>query len=121
MRRYRCDRAGSHPVQAYGSHGVHARGIQHAPARLVVTSVWLEAGGEIGSHEAPVDQLFLVLEGTGWAEGEGGARSRVSAGEALFWQAGEVHAIVSEEGLAALVLEGEGLDPDAHLPLAEEG
>lgn len=114
MRRYRFDRSGSHPVDAHGSHGVHARGIQHDPARLVVTRLWLDAGGEIPAHEAVVDQLCLVLEGEGWAQ-DGGVRTAVAAGEALFWRAGEPQALGSDGGLAALVLEGQGLEPDTYL------
>lgn len=120
MRRYRFDRASGHPVEAHGSHGVRARGVQHAPARLVVTGLWIEPGGAIGMHEAPVDQLFLVLEGSGWALDGEGKRSVVSAGEALFWRAGEMHGVGSDAGVRALVLEGEGLEPDAHLDPAGE-
>ncbi|HKI56393.1 MAG TPA: hypothetical protein VKB31_04515 [Trueperaceae bacterium] len=115
MRRYRFDRATGHPVDAYGSRGVIARAVQHSPARLVVTSLWLEPRGEIGPHDAPVDQLFLVVEGMGWAVDAEGRRAPVAAGEALFWRAGETHGVGSDRGLAAVVLEGEGSDPDAHL------
>ncbi|MEJ2216873.1 MAG: cupin [Gemmatimonadota bacterium] len=115
MRRFRFDRATGHPVDAYGSRGVVARGVQHTPARLVVTSLWLEPEAQIGIHDAVVDQLFLVVEGAGWALDAAGRRTPVAAGEALFWHAGESHGVGSDGGLAALVLEGEGLDPEAHL------
>lgn len=120
VRRYRFDRATGQAVDAYGSRGVLARGVQHGPARLVVTSLWIDPDGEIGLHDAPIDQLFLVVDGSGWAVDHQGRRSPVTAGQALFWRAGERHAVGSDAGLAALVLEGDGLDPDAHLAPLEE-
>jgi len=120
VQRYRFDHATGQPVNAYGSRGLVARAVQHTPARLVVTSLWLEPAGEIGLHDAPMDQLFLVVEGGGWSLDADGRRTAVTAGEALFWHAGERHGIASDRGLAALVLEGEGLEPDAHLQRLEE-
>lgn len=121
MQRYRFDRCGGHAVHVHGSHGVTARGIQHTPARLVVTAVRVEAGGEIGAHEAALDQLFLVVEGTGWVAAADGRRAPITAGEAVFWHAAERHAVGSQKGLAAFVLEGEGLDPEVHLSAVQEG
>lgn len=119
MRRYRFDRSGAERVDAHGSRGVYARGVQHLPARLVVTGLWLEPAAEIGAHAAPLDQLLLVFEGAGWAAGAEGRREPIAAGQAVFWRAGERHAVGSRSRMAALVLEGEGLDPDAHLPPLE--
>lgn len=28
--------------------------------------VYLEAGGELGQHEAPTPQFFIVIDGSGW-------------------------------------------------------
>ena len=115
MQRYRFDPGRGHVVAAHGSRAVQAGAVQHTPALLVVTSLQFGAGGELGAHEAPVDQLFLVVEGDGWAAGPEGRRAPLRAGEAAFWHAGERHAAGSATGMKAFVLEGEGLDPDAQL------
>ncbi len=121
MQRFRADREAARAVEAYGSRGTVALAVQHSAARLVVTRLWIEPEGEIGSHEAPVDQLFLVIAGSGWALDSGGGRTPLTAGQAVFWRAGERHGVVAGEGLSAVVLEGEGLVPDAHLAPLEEG
>ncbi|MEJ2288790.1 MAG: hypothetical protein P8Y02_09135 [Deinococcales bacterium] len=115
MRRYRFDPSAGRPVEAHGSHEVTASPLQHTPARLVATALHVDAGGELGAHEAPVDQLFLVVAGEGWAAGPDGARRPLIAGEAAFWHAGEYHGAGSATGMRVVVLEGEGLEPDAHL------
>ena len=72
----------------------------------------LGAGGRIARHPATVPQILAVLEGSGQVSGGDGEPQPISAGEAVFWTAGEVHETFSEQGLTALVLEGDGLRPD---------
>jgi quercetin dioxygenase-like cupin family protein len=60
----------------------------------------VEPNGRIARHPASVPQILAVLEGSGF----------ISAGEAVFWSAGEVHEATTAEGLTALILEGDGLE-----------
>jgi len=73
----------------------------------------LGAGGRIVRHPATYPQILAVLEGSGHVSGADGVPQPIAAGEAVFWTAGEVHETVSEQGLTALVLEGDGLRPYA--------
>ena len=73
----------------------------------------IEAGGAIARHPATVPQILAVLEGAGHVSGADGEFAPIAAGEAVFWEAGEDHETVSDGGLTALVLEGEGLEPSA--------
>jgi len=68
-------------------------------------------GGVVGYHQAVGPQLFLVVEGAGWARGEGPERRTIRAGQAAFWEDGEGHESGSEQGLVAIVIEGENLNP----------
>lgn len=120
MRRYRFDPRGGRRVEAFGSSDVTATPLQHTPARLVVTALRVEAGGRVGEHEATLDQLFLVVEGHGWVAGPDGARLPLGAGEAAFWHAGEHHGAGSDTGMSVIVLEGEGLEPQAHLRVLDD-
>ena len=121
MQRYRFDPERGRAVAAHGSRAVRAGPVQHSPALLVVTALHIAPHGEIGAHEAPVDQLFLVVEGEGWVAGVDGRPSPVRAGEAAFWRAGERHGAGSSVGMRAVVLEGDGLDPDARLEVLGDG
>lgn len=71
----------------------------------------LGPGGVIGRHPASVEQLLVVVEGSGWVTGGEGERTRIAAGEAAFWDAGEEHETTSDDGLTAIVIEGPGLAP----------
>ncbi|WP_260504082.1 hypothetical protein [Paenibacillus illinoisensis] len=64
----------------------------------------------IGSSSGCWEQVFLVLEGEGWVEGETGERIVIQAGEAAFWMDGENHRSGSEHGLTAMLIEGSELD-----------
>jgi quercetin dioxygenase-like cupin family protein len=67
--------------------------------------------GRILRHPATVPQILAVLEGAGSVSGADGEFQPIAAGEAVFWAAGEQHETRTEEGLTALILEGEGLEP----------
>nr|WP_237389753.1 cupin domain-containing protein [Bacillus sp. USDA818B3_A] len=67
----------------------------------------IEQGGIVGYHKAPVPQLFIVIQGEGWIEGEDNTRITLKSGEGVFWDKGEGHASGSEKGLTALILQSE--------------
>ena len=71
----------------------------------------IAAGGSIGRHPAGFDQLFLVVEGSGWAEGGDGRRVPLAAGQGAHFEKGEAHAKGSDAGLAAVMVQVERLRP----------
>ena len=79
-------------------------------AAVQVAVFRLAPGGRIGRHAATVPQILAVVEGSGWASGDGGSHP-LGPGDAVFWSKGEEHETWTEEGLAAVVLEGESLLP----------
>jgi len=73
--------------------------------------VRIEPGGEIGRHEAGFGQLFLVVEGSGWASGGDGERVAISEGQGVWIARGEHHAKGSTTGLTALIVQVRDLEP----------
>ena len=71
----------------------------------------LAPGGRIARHPAAVPQLLAVLEGAGRVSGVDGAFEPIATGEAVFWAKGEEHETETDDGLTALILEGEGVQP----------
>ncbi len=67
--------------------------------------LYLEPGGEIGSHEAGFGQLFFALSGSGWVAGADGVRLPLAEGQAAFIARGEIHSKGSETGLTALMFQ----------------
>jgi quercetin dioxygenase-like cupin family protein len=71
----------------------------------------LAGNGRIARHPATVPQILAVLEGAGRVSGADGSFQPIGAGEAVFWPAGEEHETQTEEGMTALILEADGLQP----------
>lgn len=95
------------PVRAHGSVGVVARAVVGGDGG-VVTVLHVEAGGEVGRHPAPVDQLFLVVAGRARVRGGGEAWVDLAAGQAVRWAAGEEHVTRADTALTAFVVEMSG-------------
>ena len=101
-------------IDDYGSEGVTIAPLT-APlvsgVPLQAACFRIEPGGRIGRHQASVAQLLAVVDGSGWVSGADGEPQAVSAGQAVWWQAGEEHETWTESGLTAIVIEAEGLVP----------
>ena len=67
--------------------------------------MYVEANGLIGRHASPVSQLFIVIEGEGWVQGESEEKIQLQKGEAVFWEKGESHVCGSQNGLTAVVIQ----------------
>jgi quercetin dioxygenase-like cupin family protein len=96
--------ASGRPVEAHGSIGVLARAVVRGE-QAAVTVLHVEAGGEIGRHPAPVDQLLVVVSGRGRVQSGSGPWVDVGVGQAAAWRAGEEHVTRADEDLTALVVE----------------
>ncbi len=73
---------------------------------------WLrfEPGGLIGPHPAGPAQLFVPIEGAGWAAGPDAVRHSTALGQAAVMAAGEIHSKGSEGGMKALMIQLSTLD-----------
>jgi quercetin dioxygenase-like cupin family protein len=67
----------------------------------------IEAGGRVARHPAVARQLLAVLDGSGHVSGGDGVEVAVAAGDAVVWAAGEEHETRSDDGMTALVVEGD--------------
>lgn len=106
---FRFDRA-EKVVDRFDSVGATATRVAAGEGPIHLTGLTIEPGGTIGSHPAPVSQLFLVITGEGWVAGPDGRRIPVAAGDGVRWEPGEEHASSTTAGLAALALEVPSLD-----------
>ena len=87
----------------HGSDFVMSR-LFHGPD-LHVGCMRLPPGGLVGLHQTSGPQLLAIVEGEGWIRGHDAARTPISVGDAVFWEAGEWHETGSEAGMVALVIE----------------
>jgi quercetin dioxygenase-like cupin family protein len=99
-------------VDAYGSTGVALSPLTPPLAQGVPVQAAcfrLAPGGRIGRHPASVPQLLAVVEGSGWVCGADGEAQAIGAGEAVWWESGEDHETGTDDGLTAIVIEGDGV------------
>ncbi|WP_441246828.1 cupin domain-containing protein [Kitasatospora sp. McL0602] len=97
-------------IDRFDSVGATAAPVATGGGTVHVTCLVIEPGGTLGTHPAPVDQLFLVIAGEGWVAGPDGRQMAISAGDGVRWEADEEHTCGSAVGLTALALEGSSLD-----------
>lgn len=105
MRPVDCASVPGEAIESFGSTRFTA--LAHA-SNARVTLCRLEAGGLIGRHRAPIDQLFVVISGSGIVSA-GSTTLEVAGGQAVLFHAGEDHGTRSPHGLCAVVVECPGL------------
>ncbi|QDP99073.1 cupin domain-containing protein [Lysinibacillus fusiformis] len=76
--------------------------------------IYIEPGGVVGLHEAPVPQLFVVIQGEGWVSGDDSKKVALKHGEGVLWQTGQAHASGSDTGLTALVIQSKQIEVPAN-------
>ena len=104
MRIVEVDTRGGQAIDAHGSRGVDGAPLVRAPG-VAVTVLDLAAGGEIGRHPAPSEQLLVVLTGSGTVSGADGAEQPIGPGQAVSWARGEEHGTRAGEPMRLLVVE----------------
>lgn len=117
MKLFRFDQQVGKKIDRFNSVHATISRIVRTPESVHIGCMHLEAEGVVGYHPAVVPQLFLVVSGEGWVRGEGDERMPISAGQAAYWIAGEGHESGTQTGMVALVIEGEGLEPEHFMPL----
>lgn len=76
----------------------------------------LEEKGLIGYHQAVIPQLLLVVSGEGFVTTNRDEYVKVQPGDAVFWEKDEWHETKTEQGLTAIVIESEELNPASFMP-----
>jgi quercetin dioxygenase-like cupin family protein len=93
------------PITQFASRAAASVDLAHGDGDAHVYVVHVDAGGEIGPHEAGFGQLFVVVTGSGWVREADGPRVEVDAGQAAFFPRGTVHSKGSDEGMTAVMIQ----------------
>jgi len=93
------------PITEYRSLYASAVALASGQGEAHVYCVHLDAGGEIGAHEAGFAQLFLVVAGSGWVSGPDGKRQVLGQCQGAFIARGELHSKGSASGLTAIMVQ----------------
>jgi quercetin dioxygenase-like cupin family protein len=117
MQLYAFDITTAKRIDQYDSVNAHVTHLTQSEQPSFLVCIHVEPGGILGRHRAKQNQMFFVINGRGTVSGEQGIVQPIETGQMAFWLAGEYHETRSETGLTALVIEGVGLLPEAHLRL----
>jgi quercetin dioxygenase-like cupin family protein len=98
-------------IMRFDSHGATVGGVALARGEVRVSLLQLAAGGVVGAHPAVGPQLLLVVAGSGWVRSGDETPTSLAAGEAAFWQDGEVHESRTDLGLTAVIVEADAIEP----------
>jgi len=109
MRLIEGGRSVAEAIERFASRGASSVRLGSGRGEAHVYTVYVEAGGEIGPHEARLDQLFIVVEGAGWGAGESGARTPIERGQAAYFERGEIHSKGSDTGMTAIMVQVDAL------------
>lgn len=105
MRIFRFDDEVSIPISQFGSR-FKIGPLTGLDSRVRVQAMHLPPGGCIGRHETTVQQLLVVVVGTGWVAGADRARYDIVPGYAALWEVGEDHESGTDAGMTAIGIEG---------------
>lgn len=118
MRLFRFDSSVAHPITQHQSRNVAiGRGVRMEQSEFIQVSCFhFNAESVVGFHPAGGPQLMMVVSGEGWVRREEDERTPIYPGEAAFWERGEGHESGSKDGMTAIVVEGDGVDPAVFMP-----
>jgi quercetin dioxygenase-like cupin family protein len=111
MEIYRYDSGVGRTINAFDSKNVVMTKIIQESGEFHIGCMHLSEQAVVGYHQATVNQLFDVVQGSGTVRNGDSDFIGVQAGEAIFWEKGEGHETISKEGLWAIVIEGETVKP----------
>ncbi|PEK93117.1 cupin domain-containing protein [Bacillus mycoides] len=111
------EKVGEH-ISAFQSNFIMSKILKHQ-GNIHIGSMHLQENGIIGYHEAVVSQLLLIVDGEGYVCGADKEKVKVEAGQAVFWEKGELHETSTEKGLMAIVMEVENLEQAIIMPIIQ--
>jgi len=101
------------PISLFESVASSSVAVGHGSGDMHVYAVHFKANAQIGVHPTGFCQLFLVVQGSGWAAGDDGQRVNLHAGQGVFLKRGEMHSKGSEAGMIAIMVQATSIDPSA--------
>lgn len=97
-------------IEDFDSRGAWVNSFVSGSGEAHAHVVTLEAGGEIGAHEAGFGQLFVPLVGEGWIAGPDDVRHPIGVGSVGLVTRGERHSKGTDTSMVALVVQVRDLE-----------
>ncbi|MEH6944460.1 cupin domain-containing protein [Bacillus sp. JJ722] len=107
---FQFDQSVSKKIDSYNSLAISYSKIIKTTESASIGCMYIEPNGVIGYHEAPVPQIFLVVDGEGWVAGEDRKKIAISKGQGVWWNKDEGHTSGSEYGMTAIIIQSPNID-----------
>lgn len=117
MKVYKFNKENGKKVEKYDSNLATYLNITQTNQVANIGCMYIEPNGILGHHQAPIPQLFIVVQGEGWVTGEDQERINIKVGEAAFWEKGEWHTSGSNSGMTAIVIQSKFLIPELFMKI----
>ena len=98
-------------ITVYDSHAIGFARVLKSVQGANVGVMHIDAGGVVGYHQAIGQQLFMIVQGSGWVTGTDRMHVHVEPGQAAFWIDAEWHESGSDTGMLAVLIEAASLEP----------
>ncbi|MDY0944259.1 cupin domain-containing protein [Priestia megaterium] len=117
MKIYKLNKENGKKVEKYDSNLATYLKLVQTNEIANIGCMYIDPKGILGYHQAPVSQLFVVVQGEGWVTGEDQKQINIKAGEAAFWEKGEWHTSGSNSGMTAILIQSESLNPQSFMKI----
>jgi quercetin dioxygenase-like cupin family protein len=98
------------PIEMFESVSTNRVHLGDGTGEVHVYCIYFESGSQIGRHLAGYAQLFLVMNGEGWASGNDGKRIQLKAGQGVLFEPGELHSKGSDIGMTVIMVQASKLE-----------
>lgn len=105
-------------ITKYDSNFIMSR-IARTQSPTSIGVMHLDKNGIIGFHQDTKPQLLLILSGEGSVCSESKEYYKVHPGVAVYWEKDEWHETKTEQGMTALVIESDELNPSSYMDAAK--
>ncbi len=110
MQIYRFDRETASVIETDDSQNIAFTRIANEIVNAHIGMMYIRPGGPVGYHQAASQQLFMVVQGSGWVIVTDRRRIDIKTGQAVLWQDGEWHESGSNVGMNVVIIEADTID-----------
>lgn len=112
MKIYPLEKSKAIHIDKHNSNGFYINRLATLDSKISINFIHLEANGIIGNHKAPVNQIFLIVDGEAIVSSNNHTTVSISKNTAVFFEAGEMHETRTNNGLNAVIIESPDLTDD---------
>ncbi|MCL4559109.1 MAG: hypothetical protein M1281_00650 [Chloroflexi bacterium] len=105
MRTLHIDETNNLAIKEYGSQETYLASIFDVLGGASLKWLWFDPHSKVGAHKAESPQVYIIIEGEGWAIGEQIEPIPLISGDYVYWDKGDRLEVGSDSGMQVLSIE----------------